>query len=223
MSSRGSTRNSVDPFFFIVTLVGCDNISLEPEVDYHEVKIDAEIASHLGNADIVYFFKYSCPACFRFHGHFSAWRAEFEKHNNINVLSMPVVFNDQDETGARLHFALEILDKGQDYQLALYQAVQSKHDPSGVDWKKVESFVDHRFSVSDIELVMRSKNVNDKIKSARGVAQAVGIRSVPSLFVRGKYRVDSTSISESSRMAHVVETLLQDCLTVGNISGHQCH
>ena len=74
-----------------------------------------------GKIEVLEFFNYSCPHCFRFQGPFARWRDRAAAE--VEIARQPVVFSRTRGLYARLYYALESIGRGEELGDKIYEAI----------------------------------------------------------------------------------------------------
>jgi len=183
----------------------------------YELLTKAQPAPTDGTVEVVEFFSYGCPHCYRFEPYVNSWMAK--KSDNIKFVHVPAVFSKLDENGqrvasnknweflAQLYYASEVLGIEEKMHPAIFEAMHG----SG---KKIRSFDDlkalfsqHGVSAEKLEQALNSFTVVAKTRRAMSMTDAYGINSVPNVVVQGKYMTNGTLAESHANVFKVVDYL----------------
>jgi len=148
--------------------------------------------------EITEYFSYGCPHCFRFEALISQWRAKLESDVVFN--RSPAIWNVPGyKLYARTFYTLESLQVLPELHLQVFRAIHNNGRQLDT-LEKMAAFVSER-SV-DAEVFLRTFNdsfgVKAKYQRALARQKIYSARGVPALIVNGKYRIESSMVSNSN-------------------------
>ncbi|MCU7799874.1 MAG: thiol:disulfide interchange protein DsbA/DsbL [gamma proteobacterium symbiont of Lucinoma myriamae] len=194
----------------IVTLLMVLGLSSLAWADYDE-GIEYEVLTKIqpaptdGKVEVIEFFSYGCPHCYRFEPYIDKWKET--KSDNVEFINVPAIFNKNWEALATLYYAAEVLGVEDKMHIAIFEAMHG-------DGKKVRSFEDLKLvfekngvSGEDLEKALSSFTVAAKTRRAKAMTEAYGIKSVPNIVVQGKYRTNGTLAQSHANVFKVVDFL----------------
>jgi len=157
--------------------------------DYVEINPPQPTAAGEGEVEIIEFFNFSCPACFRFQGPFNSWKRGLKPENMV-LLRKPVVFERAGGLYAKLFFALEAVGKEEELFSRTFTVIHKEKrllNSEGriLDWLEEEGLDRER-----MEKVFDSFAVQSKVARAVRESDSYGATSTPQMVVAGKYRLD---------------------------------
>ncbi len=178
----------------------------EEGVDY-EVLAKAQPAPTDGKVQVIEFFSYACPHCYRFEPYIEQWLKS--KPDNVEFVHVPAVFSKNWEALATLYYAAEVLGVQEKMHPLIFNAMHGKG-------KKARSFDDLKalfeangVSGEKLEQAINSFSVAAKTRRAKSMTQSYGIKSVPNIVVQGKYRTNSTLAHGHENVFKVVDFLIK--------------
>lgn len=156
--------------------------------------------------EVIEFFWYGCPHCYRFEPILQKWLKNRPDH--VNYIPQPAAFNSTWAKHARAFFtaeALGVLDKMHE---DFFQAIQI--DKKRLDKEDVlaEFFAEHGVSKKDFTDTYNSFLVEAKTRQAESVAGRYGVTGVPTIVINGKYRVSGTTAKNYDNMVKVMDYLI---------------
>lgn len=194
----------------MVTLLMVLGLSSLAWADYDE-GIEYEVLTKIqpaptdGKVEVIEFFSYGCPHCYRFEPYVDKWKET--KSDNIEFIQVPAVFSKNWEALATLYYASEVLGVQDKMHIAIFEAMHG-------EGKKVRSFEDLKalfekngVSAEDLEKALNSFTVAAKTRRAKTMTTAYGIKSVPNVVVQGKYRTNGTLAQSHANVFKVVDSL----------------
>ena len=158
-----------------------------------------------GKVQVIEFFSYACPHCYRFEPYIESWMKT--KSDNIEFIHVPAVFSANWEALASLYYAAEVLGVQDKMHPVIFEAMhgKGKHARSLDDLKVV--FEANGVSGKDLDNALNSFTVAAKTRKAKNMTKAYGIESVPNVVVQGKYMTNGTLAESHANVFKVVDFL----------------
>ncbi len=160
-----------------------------------------------GKVEVIEFFSYACPHCYRFEPHVEAWKKH--KADNIEFIQVPAIFNKNWEALATLYYAAEVLGVQEKMHPIIFEAMHG-------DGKKIRSLDDlnalfekNGVTADELNKAMGSFTVAAKTRRAKNMTKAYGITSVPNVVVQGKYRTNGTLAKSHENVFKVIDFLAE--------------
>ncbi|MCW8929974.1 MAG: thiol:disulfide interchange protein DsbA/DsbL [Gammaproteobacteria bacterium] len=160
-----------------------------------------------GKVEVIEFFSYACPHCYRFEPYIESWKKT--KSDNIEFVHVPAIFNDNWEALATLYYAAEVLNVQEKMHPIIFEAMHG-------EGKKIKSFNDLKalfeengVSEEKLNQALGSFTVAAKTRRAKTMTQTYGIKSVPNIVVQGKYRTNGTLAQSHANVFKVVDSLAE--------------
>ena len=158
-----------------------------------------------GKVEVIEFFSYACPHCYRFEPYIEKWQET--KPDNVEFIHVPAVFNKNWEALASLYYAAEVLGVQEKMHPIIFEAMHG-------EGKKIKSFDDLKalfeangVSAEKLNQALNSFTVAAKTRRAKTMTEAYGIKSVPNIVVQGKYRTNGTLAKSHDNVFNVVDHL----------------
>lgn len=194
----------------IVTLLMVLGLSSLAWAEYDE-GIEYEVLTKIqpaptdGKIEVIEFFSYGCPHCYRFEPYVDKWKES--KADNIEFIQVPAVFSENWEALATLYYASEVLGVQDKMHVAIFEAMhgEGKNIRSFEDLKAL--FEKNGVSAAELEKALSSFTVAAKTRRAKTMTTAYGIKSVPNIVVQGKYRTNGTLAQSHANVFKVVDSL----------------
>jgi thiol:disulfide interchange protein DsbA len=172
--------------------------------DYELLKT-AQPAPTDGKVQVIEFFSYACPHCYRFEPYIEQWKKT--KSDNIEFVHVPAVFNKNWEALATLYYAAEVLGVQEKMHPLIFEAMHG-------EGKKIRSFDDLKalfaangVNAEKLDQALNSFSVAAKTRRAKTMTRSYGIKSVPNIVVQGKYRTNGTLAKTHANVFNVVDYL----------------
>lgn len=204
-------------FIFISALFllisGTGNIKAQQFVegtDYVALDGDAKIQRD-GTVQVIEFFWYGCPACFRFEPYLESWKKN--KPETIDFVAVPASLRDSWEIHARAHFAIDLAGSDGRLESAFYKEIHEndnrmRNEQAFSEWAQSQPGVDAEKFVNSLN----SFGIVTKLNQARLLIKIFRINSVPTLVVGGKYRTSPSMAGSEQRSLEIVEYLANKIL-----------
>lgn len=139
--------------------------------------------------EIKLLFWYGCLHCQQLDKMINEWQKESPEI--LAIEKIPVVFNTEGATLARIYYTLKALNLEEKSNDIMFITVQ-KNKPNFNDLKAVTIFFQKHFDVAPENFlkIYNSFDVSKKAQRAAHVTRIAQLRSVPSLVIQGKFRVN---------------------------------
>ena len=160
-----------------------------------------------GKIEVVELFWYGCPHCFHMEPLVAEWLKS--KPKGVVFRRIPAIFAQQWVPHARAFYAVEALDKLEQFHRPLFDALhQDKrlimNEDSLADFAK-EMGID----AGQFRQAYDGPSVDAKVKKAMLLTRDYGIDGVPSFIVNGKYRVTASMAGSQEGILKVVDFLIE--------------
>jgi thiol:disulfide interchange protein DsbA len=147
-----------------------------------------------GKIEVIEFFSYGCNHCNEFHPIFKRWIAK--QPATVTVRRVPITWNAAWANLARLYYTLEQtgdLARLDDVVFAtLHEQRQRIYDEKSMTaW-----YVKQGGEAKKFQAAFNSFAVQNKLKRAEQLSQNMGIESVPTLIVEGKFHIQGNSFQQ---------------------------
>ena len=176
-------------------------------VEYRELSppLPTEAA---GKIEIVEFFSYLCPHCYRFEPALKLWVNKLPK--DAQFRRIPAMFGEEYAQAARAYHALEAIGELERLHAALFEAVHSatrlraENEAALTEWLGKQGVDTKKFAAA-----YRSFSVEGKLKRAAQLTQAYKIEGVPSMTINGKYVVITDNMKSLEQLLGVSDYLVE--------------
>lgn len=156
----------------------------------HYISIKPTPPSEKGDkVELVEFFWYGCPHCYRFEPILENW-LEKGKPENVTFQSIPVIFPNNKTTTlhAKMFYALTFMNEIDRIHPIIFKALH-KDRIRLRSFKKIKEFlVSNGVDGDKFEKVINSFAVQSKVQRSNFLAQRYGITGVPTLVLDQRYR-----------------------------------
>jgi protein dithiol oxidoreductase (disulfide-forming) len=156
--------------------------------------------------DVVEFFWYGCPYCFRLEPYFQAWLRR--QSADVAVRRIPAVFRDSWIPHARLYYTLESLDAVGRLHPQVYESYHVEQTPLNsvdeiADWAQRHGIDRERWLT-----VYRSDEISGRVVQARDQLLNYGVSGTPSVVIDGRYLTSSGMTPGVPAMIPVLDNLV---------------
>ena len=160
-----------------------------------------------GTVEVIEFFSYACPHCYRFEPYIEKWQKT--KSDNIKLIQVPAVFSANWEALASLYYAAEVLGVEEKMHPIIFESMhgEGQHARSMDDLKVI--FEKNGISGEQLDQALSSFTVAAKTRKAKNMTKAYGIESVPNIVVQGKYMTNGTLAESHDNVFKVVDFLAE--------------
>ncbi len=175
-------------------------------VDYLTLDKAAALEAPAGRIEVVEFFWYSCPHCFRFEPQLEAWLKKLPK--DVFFRRAPVSFRPDFEPQQKLYYTLEAMGKVEAMQKKVFDAIHVEKQPLTtadqiIAWAGVQGLDKAKFAET-----YNSFPVATKVRKATQLQDQYKVQGVPALGVAGKYYTDGTQAGTMERALVVTDFLV---------------
>ena len=173
---------------------------------YEEISAPQRTANP-DKVEVIEFFWYGCPHCFQFEPHIKEWIEN--KPDNVEFISMAPPLNPAWKVHSQAFYAAEVLGVLDQFHEAMFNAIHRDKKPMRKP-KDVGKLVDSLGLDGDkFVRTMKSFNVDAKIRQSLQKAKDVGISSVPTVIVNGKYRTSGAIAGSYPNLINVINQLVE--------------
>lgn len=162
-----------------------------------------------GRVEVIEFFNYGCPWCYRFEPHIEKWLAK--NHSKIKFFRVAVAFHSQWKLYARAYYTVRALGVENKVNLPIFKAIQDQ-GKSLDDIDSMAEFVSqHSVNKQDfLDAYHHSPSIDIYQQQGLDLVRKYQVSGVPAVVVAGKYKTDSRmSRGDADKMLKVVDYLIQ--------------
>ena len=156
-----------------------------------------------GKPEVIEFFWYGCPHCYKVEPAVKAWLPT--KAKDANFIRLPAQWAPAMVQHQKLALSLQTLNKSDEIDPKVFKAIQE--EGRGLDnAEKISAFmVDNGIDKSTWEQTFNSFNTNTEVAKADALFKAYKLDGVPAFVDKGKYLVKGTK----ARSLQVVNKLIE--------------
>ena len=178
----------------------------EAGVDYLELSSPRPTEAK-GKIEVIEFFWYRCPHCYKLEPELSAWTKKLPK--DVALRRVPAILNDSWEPLARAYYALAAIGLADKLHAAVFHAI---HDEN-IDLNKADTFFDwaakRGADKAKLAAAYQSFSVNTQVLHSRQVAQEYKLTGVPAFAVNGKYVTSAYMTGSNPALFETLDALIQ--------------
>jgi thiol:disulfide interchange protein DsbA len=167
-----------------------------------------------GQVEVLEFFWYACPHCYALEPTIQAWAKS--KPAYISFARVPVEWNENHRSLARLFYAVDAMGKLNDVHGEIFKEIQVNGDPligpdanNAAAAERVQlSFIKKLgLSDADFENAYHDMNVETALQRADQLGLRYRVSSVPMFVVNGKYITDVTMAGSPEKLMSLLTDL----------------
>ncbi len=152
---------------------------------YKKLGLAEKVIAEDNRIEILEVFAYSCNHCFNFEPYLD--QLDGSKADYIDVVKMPVIFNDAYKMHARIYYTAESLGNLDVMHTEVFRAMHLDRKTLMEEDEIFALFEKHGVTRQEFQSRFRSFTVESKINRAQRLTRKYKIRSTPSMIVNGKY------------------------------------
>jgi len=160
------------------------------------------------NVEVVEFFWYGCPHCYRFQNPLHDWLDS--KPDFVDFKVVPALISNDWEVHARAFYAAQLLGELESFHQPFYDAIHA----DGRNLNSIESIAEFAgeqgIDAERFAGAMDSFAVENRLRKARTLNRDYGVRGTPSVGVAGEHTVSPRDVSSFAEMMQVVERHARD-------------
>ncbi len=149
------------------------------------------------------FFWYGCPHCDNFRHHIADWKDDVPE--GVTFTHVPAIFRPSWEVHARAFYAAKIMGVLDRFHHPMFEAI---HD----EGRKLQSAEAIGAFVEELDIdgdefakTMNSFAVNARIKRAKRLQSAYGVRGTPSVVIDGRYIISAGDAGSFDNMIQIID------------------
>jgi len=178
-----------------------------PLEDVEYKRIPAQPVETGKNIEVREFFWYGCSHCYALEPHLQRWLKKLPRH--VTFVRTPGVFNERWAVHARAYYSFEALGITEKMHGPLFRAIHAEKQQLG-DPQSIAEFVaknggDRKLFLDTYQSFGVQANLNQAIQLARGV----GLESVPTLVVDGKFVTNANIAGGYDRVPRVLDYMIK--------------
>ena len=156
--------------------------------------------------EVIEFFWFGCGHCFSLEQLIKDWKSEVS--SEVDFFRLPVVWNAQTKTHAKLFFATETLQVPEAIQ-GIFSAIHYNRKMMLSDKEIIPFFQGYVIQENKYLAATNSFGLKNNLRKAELFAFKYGIKGVPAFIVNGKYKVSATREIGTEDLLDVVNYLIE--------------
>ena len=156
--------------------------------------------------EVIEFFWFGCGHCFSLEQLIKDWKSEVS--SEVDFFRLPVVWNAQTKTHAKLFFATETLQVPEAIQ-GIFSAIHYNRKMMLSDKEIIPFFQGYGIQEDKYLAATNSFGLKNNLRKTELFAFKYGIKGVPAFIVNGKYKVSATREIGTEDLLDVVNYLIE--------------
>jgi thiol:disulfide interchange protein DsbA len=182
--------------------------AFEEEVHYFSI-IPEQPGAEGNRVQVLEFFWYACPHCFKLEPHINAWLDR--KPDNVEFVRIPAMFKRADVVlHAKTFYALTLMGVEDELNGAIFDEIHTRGNKLATAAAMDAFLADRGVDMDAYHKAMKSFAVQTQARRAEVLASRFDIRGVPAFVVDGKYR---TSGLEGDLQMQAIDYLTDKVIT----------
>ncbi len=172
----------------------------------YEVISPAQPTQDPGKVEVIEFFWYGCPHCYRFEPILNEWRKTMP--DNVQFIRQPAVFSALWGKHAKAYFTAEALGVVDALHADFFDAIQNKKQRLTSEDDLAAFFAAHGVDEATFRSAYNSFLVDAKMRQAKTMAARYGVTGVPAIIINGKYKTNGPLAKSHANMIKVMNQLI---------------
>ena len=190
---------------FIGEPVGAADSTANTSSGFQQIP-DSASASGKDRFEVIEFFWYGCPYCYRFESQLDKWVTNLPE--DVDFTRVPAVLRQGWAAHARTFYTAEALGVLQQVHPRLFTAIHKEDRTLDNEADLEEFFAEQGVDRALFKKAYHSPEVIQKVHDASLLTRRYGIEGVPTIIVNEKYRTDSELAGGLNRIIEVVDSLI---------------
>lgn len=152
--------------------------------------------------EVIEFFWYGCPHCYRFSPHIDRWKQS--RPDDVSFQHLPAILSPRWELHAKAFFAARIMDELDRFHHAMFTAIHEDRmrldDMTAIGEFASSLGIDAQRFVA----TMQSFAVDTRIRRVKNLQRAYGITGTPTVVIDGRYRTSGSIAGGVANMIPVI-------------------
>lgn len=159
-----------------------------------------------GKVEVIEFFWYGCPHCYKLEPELNAWLAKLPK--DVEFRRIPAIWNPRMEAHARLFHSLEALgaaDKlhGKVFDATQKENVETHEKEAAADWVAKQGIDKAKFTAA-----YSSFGIENQVRRDKQAMAQYKISGVPTFIVGGKYQTSEADTGGAQPLFQTLDKLI---------------
>ncbi len=176
------------------------------QFQYGEINPPQPVEAKAGKIEVIEFFWYGCPHCYRLEPYIEAWLKKLPP--DVEFRRVPAVFNQRWGHDAAVYYTLEALGLVEKLHRPLFDAIhndnlRTDNEAAMAEWLQKRGVEPKKFMDT-----MKSFGVQSKTRRATQQTVAYKIDGTPAMAVHGRYTVSADQGRSQQGMLQAVDSLV---------------
>jgi len=178
--------------------------------DYIELNPPLPVRAPKDKIEVLEFFNFSCPHCFRMQGRIAQWKKNNDL-SDVELIHQPVVFQNANGHYARMFHTIDAMggDKRGELYDDIFNSIHRKRVLLNSKGRFADWMEEHGFDGARAEKVYDSFSVNAKVNRDEKISDDYGVNSTPQMAVAGKYLITAGSAGSLQGMLDIATALIE--------------
>lgn len=157
--------------------------------------------------EVLEFFWYGCPHCFKFEPSLSKWVKALP--SNVSFTRIPAPLNPKWMVHTKAYYALEVMGKAEEYHSEIFNAMHIKKKRLFTADKLIDFLASQGVDKKLLSDTMNSFAVEMRARKAAQLSRDYQLHGVPMLAVNGKYLVTGEKAGSYQKMLDIAAYLIK--------------
>jgi protein dithiol oxidoreductase (disulfide-forming) len=176
------------------------------QFQYGEINPPQPVEAKAGKIEVIEFFWYGCPHCYRLEPYIEAWLKKLPP--DVEFRRVPAVFNQRWGHDAAVYYTLEAMGLVEKLHRPLFDAIhndnlRTDNEAAMTEWLQKRGVDPKKFMDT-----MKSFGVQSKTRRATQQTVAYKIDGTPAMAVHGRYTVSADQGRSQQGMLQAVDSLV---------------
>ncbi len=159
-----------------------------------------------GKIEVVEFFWYGCPHCYRLEPYLQEWDAR--QPQDVVFRRIPAVLGKDWVPHARAYYITEILGVVEQTHVSLFDRIHKENITTDKRQSLRAFLASHGVPEADFDRLYESEEVKKKIQRSHLLARRIGVTGVPVVMVNGKYLLSGSITGSQEQIIAEIDELI---------------
>lgn len=193
---------------YVLMIVPVLAIAANFKAGVHYTELDKPVATQTGDKiEVLEFFWYGCPHCFRFEPVVSRWGKNTA--DNVRFIRVPAPLNPKWMVHTKTYYALEMMDKLDLYHEAIFDAMHVKRKRLYTLDAIADFLANQGLDPNAFKDTYNSFGVEMRARQAMQLGRDYQLNGVPMLTVNGKYVISASKAGGYQKMLDIADYLIE--------------
>jgi thiol:disulfide interchange protein DsbA len=189
---------------FIFNSMACAETYVEGK---HYKRVDQPKTIDSDEVEVLEFFWYGCPHCYKFEPYISKWKES--KPENVEFVRVPATFQPLWILHARAYYALQMLGVGEKIHPKFFSEIHVKKNYMKTFDALTVFAQENGVDRSDFIDAMNSFTVETQVRKATKLVMDYKLTGVPAVAVNGKYLITASMAGNFDNMIKIMNYLIE--------------